>query len=80
MPKITIDSLDEEAVARLRARAAKSGRSLGEEARHILCDLLASEKQPDNIGEAIHSHFKHLGGVDLELPTREPMREPPTFD
>ena len=32
------------------------------------------------IGTAIHERFKPFGGVELELPPREPMREPPRFD
>ncbi len=33
-----------------------------------------------NLAEAIRGRFAPLGGVDLELPPREPMREPPRFD
>ena len=32
------------------------------------------------LGTALHEIFKPLGGVVLELPPREPMREPPRFD
>jgi len=28
----------------------------------------------------MHELFRPLGGVDLEIPPREPMREPPGFD
>ncbi len=30
-----------------------------------------------NLAEAINLRFKSLGGVDIRLPPREPMREPP---
>jgi hypothetical protein len=30
-----------------------------------------------NLAAAIGARFQPLGGVDLELPAREPMREPP---
>ena len=33
-----------------------------------------------NLGTAIYELFRPLGGVDLEIPPREPMREPPGFD
>ena len=33
-----------------------------------------------NLGTAIHEMFKPFGGVELEIPPREPMREPPRFD
>jgi hypothetical protein len=29
--------------------------------------------------DRIHARFMALGGVDLELPPREPVREPPRF-
>ena len=33
-----------------------------------------------NLGTAIHEMFKPFGGVELEIPPREPAREPPHFD
>ena len=33
-----------------------------------------------NLASAIRARFEPLGGVELELPPREPMREPPQFD
>ncbi len=33
-----------------------------------------------DLGTAIHELFKPFGGVELEIPPREPMREPPRFD
>jgi hypothetical protein len=30
-----------------------------------------------NLADAIRSRFRRLGGVELPLPAREPMREPP---
>ena len=32
------------------------------------------------LGTAIHAIFKPFGGVELEIPQRSPMREPPRFD
>ncbi len=32
------------------------------------------------LGTKLHEQFKSLGGGELEIPPREPMREPPTFD
>ena len=34
---------------------------------------------PRNLAMAIRARIEPLGGVDLELPPREPMREPPDF-
>ena len=33
-----------------------------------------------NLGTAIHALFMPFGGVELPIPPREPMPEPPTFD
>ena len=30
-----------------------------------------------NLADVIRSRFQRLGGVELRLPTRQPMREPP---
>ena len=35
---------------------------------------------PRGLGTIIHALFKPFGGVELEIPPREPMREPPRFD
>ncbi len=35
---------------------------------------------PRGLGTVIHAIFKPFGGVELEIPPREPMREPPRFD
>ena len=43
-------------------------------------NLLDEEVPPRGLGTAIHALFKPFGGVDLEIPPREPMREPPRFD
>ena len=62
----------------LRIRAAHHRRSMEEEARNILRAALAEEASiPVNLAEAVRSRFEPLGGIELELPTREPMREPP---
>lgn len=52
-----------------------------EEVREILRVALGGPTaSPQGLGTAIHGLFKRIGGVELELPEREPMREPPTFD
>ena len=33
-----------------------------------------------NLASAIRARFAPLGGVDLEIPPREPMRDPPDFE
>ena len=81
MASITVRNLDAELQQRLRHRAARHGRSLEEEVRDILQAALEPEPPaPENLATAIRKRFAPLGGVELDLPPREPAREPPTFD
>ena len=53
------------------------------EARQILKDALnpvSSEETVSDFFKRIHARFAALGGVDLELPSRDDDREPPKFD
>lgn len=80
MASITIRNLDDEVKRRLRVRAAEHGRSMEEEAREILRQVVGQEKPARNLAAAIRARVAPLGGVELDLPPREPMREPPVFD
>nr|WP_126402226.1 plasmid stabilization protein [Blastochloris tepida] len=75
---MTIRGLDAGVKARLRRRAAERGHSMEEEARQLLTRALAEPET--GLASAIHRLFAPLGGVELDLPPREPGREPPTFD
>jgi plasmid stability protein len=79
MASITIRNLDEGLKRRLRVRAAEHGRSMEEEAREILRTAVGGANAPKNLGQVIHARFAAVGGVELELPARGPMREPPLF-
>lgn len=80
MASLTIRRLDESVKARLRIRAAHHGRSMEDEAREILkTALTAKPARPQNLGETIRRRFASLGGVDLPIPPRQPLREPPRF-
>ena len=50
------------------------------DANNILPVSHAEEIPEKGLGTYIHNLFKQVGGVDLEIPPREPMREPPRFD
>ena len=50
-----------------------------EEACTILPEAVEQESSKKGLATAIHELFKPLGGVELEIPPREPMREPPHF-
>jgi len=80
MANITIRNLDEAVKRKLRLRAAQRNRSMEEEARDILRTVLAQEPaQAENLADAIRRRVEPFGGVELPLPPRGPMREPPDF-
>jgi plasmid stability protein len=79
MASITIRNLDDGLKRRLRVRAAEHGRSMEEEAREIIREAVGGPTAPTNLGRAIHDRFAAIGGVELELPARGPMRKPPSF-
>jgi len=80
MASITIRNLDDDVKRRLRVRAAEHGRSMEEEARHILRQVVGQPSAPKNLGQSIHQRFAALGGVDLALPARTPMRASPDYE
>ncbi len=81
MDSITIPDLDPTAAARLRARAAAQGRSVAVEARRVLEAALGTPAAPEgNLYDRVHARFARIGGVDLDLPPREKLRSPPSFD
>jgi plasmid stability protein len=81
MASITIRNFDDKLKSRLRIQAAIHGRSMEDEARDILRSSLNQEPTtPGNLASAIRSRFADLGGVELPVLPREPMREPPKFD
>ena len=81
MTSITIRNLDDALKRRLRLQAAEHGRSMEEEARDILRSALNRKPAPAaKVGTAIRALFEPMGGVDLEFPERQPIREPPRFD
>jgi plasmid stability protein len=76
MATLTIRQLDEKTKTRLRVRAAHHGRSMEEEAREILRSALAAASPvKGNLAESIRRRFAVLGGPELELPQRDPIRE-----
>jgi plasmid stability protein len=80
MATLIIRKLDDGLKLRLRVRAARLGRSMEEEAREILKSSLKPELDSTmNFAESIRRHMEPLGGVELTLPTREPVRQPPKF-
>ena len=81
MSSIVIRKLDPSVKERLRIRAARHGRSMEAEARRILQTVLdRSETRAQHLYERVRERFEPLGGVELELPSREAVRDPPRFE
>ena len=82
---LLIRSLADALKTELRVRAARNGRSMDEEARLILVAALASPARrssdgpPWSLWDATRMVFGPENGLELELPPREPMRDPPDF-
>lgn len=81
MGSMTIRNIDDNTKKRLRMRAAEHGHSMEEEVREILNSALAhkSSREIVGLGEAIRRRFAPLGGMDLKIPPRGPLRKPPDF-
>ena len=81
MASITIRNLDDTLKSRLRVQAAVQGRSMEDEARDILRSALNREPaRPGHLAASLRARFGRLGGVELPVTPREPMREPPSFE
>lgn len=86
MTTLTIRDLPDDDAARLRDRALTNRRSVEDEARVILHEVLheTASSTPDNaetpqkgLGTAISERWREIGGVELELPPRnEYPRDP----
>ena len=80
MASIMIRQMDDALKQRLRVRAAMHGRSM-EEARDILRTALASDDtDARSLIKSIRARIEPLGGAELELPMREPIRPAPSMD
>ncbi len=81
MTSITIPDVDDALKLRLERRATRHGKSIEAEARDIFREaLFEPELQASNLYAAIRSIVEPIGGLELEIPPREPVRESPRFD
>lgn len=77
---MTIQDIDEQLEMRLRRQAARHGRSMEDEARHILRAALSTEPLAGrNLADSIRGRIEPLGGIELELPKRDAIRDPSGF-
>lgn len=80
MSTMTIRNLDNDLKMQLRVRAARHGQSMEEEARSILRSALKTEPlSGQSLLDSIRAMVEPYGGIGLELPPREPQRDPPDF-
>jgi plasmid stability protein len=78
---MTIRNIDEKLKARLRVQAARHGRSMEDEARDILRTALASgAARAATLVKSIRGRVQPLGGIELQIAPREPMRDPLTLE
>lgn len=81
MSTMTIRDLDDQIKRRLRIRAAQHGRSMEDEARDILRSSLCTDvTETGTLVRSIRTRIEPLGGIDLRLPARRPIRTPPSID
>ena len=81
MASMTIRDIDDRLKKKLRLRAAHHGHSMEEEAREILRAALSSPRSDrKSLVDCIRARVDPLGGIDLQIEPREPIREPVPFD
>lgn len=81
MASITVNGLDEVHEQRLLQRASEKGVSVEREVRDILTAVLCGESQnAEDLASSIRARFAPFGGVELELPSRGPIRDARKFD
>ena len=81
MATLTVRGLADDLHARLRVRAAQHGRSMEAEVRAILEQHLGGPaSDPRKLGSRVHARFAALGGIDLELPSRQATPRAADFD
>lgn len=73
MAQLLLRDVPEETKRALKIRAAKNGRSQNAEAVAILEDALRDEKEPWI--RMLGRESDRLGGVELDIPPREPARD-----
>lgn len=83
MASLTIRNLKDSTKSALRVRAAQGGRSMEDEVRRTLDASVETMGEtvavPGNLADAIAAIVDPLGGIILDIPPREPGREPPNF-
>ena len=81
MSSLTVRNLDESVKNSLRVRAARNGRSMEEEVRQILQNIVAPEQAGQmSFADRVNSRFAGLDVDSLPIPARQLARKPPDID
>jgi plasmid stability protein len=84
MTSIIIPDVDNDLEQRLKIRAAGHGRSIEAEARAILRLALGGAEgeaaASGSLGDSIRAIVEPVGGIDLDIPPRKQIRQPPKFE
>jgi antitoxin FitA len=80
MSTLTIRNVAPAIKDKLRMAAAAHGRSMEEEVRVILRNVLAQPTVPGGFGDRIHARFAAFGGVELDLPSRSQSARAANFE
>ena len=75
MADISVRGLGDGVKQKLRRRAAAHGRSMEAEVRAIITMAVTDEQPRRDLFDVLLDRFDELGGVHLELPAREPVRD-----
>ena len=75
MADISIRGLDDGVKQKLRRRAAAHGRSMEAAVREIISMAVADEHPRRDLFDVLLDRFDDLGGIHLQLPVREPVRD-----
>lgn len=73
MSTLTIRNIEPALKDKLRHAAAAHGRSMEEEVRTILRNVLTQPAATTGLGSRIHARFARLGGVELPLSERRDL-------
>lgn len=81
MTTLTIRNIEPAIKEKLRLAAAAHGRSMEEEVRNMLRNMLTQTTQNSaGLGSRIHARFSAIGGVDLDVPERLELPRAATLD
>jgi len=79
MASITVRNLSQTTHKRLKARAARNGRTLEAEVRRILEEAVSSKKEM-GIGSQLAALGRRFGGIELNITRDKTPAEPARFD